>query len=219
MDLEVERAEQGLPPPTLQEQARRKPGSGPNPQISVKQVTDLLEACTLNKTQRKKLWHIVASEEGSFDFHRRTIEKKLRERGLRRCKSTKKLDINDIQRAQRYELALSRQHWGLAEWRMVIFSDEASIIVSAKRGQQKLSRFSDEKYHRDCIERQYNNYSEAMFWSCFTYDFKGPCHIYYPETLEQTPRNKELMDQLNGEEIDAECREAFNKREREKEKK
>ena len=55
MDLEVERAEQGLPPPILQEQARRKPGSGPNPQISVKQVTDLLEACTLNKTQRKKL--------------------------------------------------------------------------------------------------------------------------------------------------------------------
>ena len=56
-----------------------------------------------------------------------------------------------------------------------------------------------------------------MFWSCFTYDFKGPCHIYYPETPEQTARNEELIDQLNEEEIEAECREPFNKREREKE--
>ena len=51
-----------------------------------------------------------------------------------------KLGLTDIQRAQRYEVILSRKDWGLAEWRMVIFLDEASIIVSAKRGQQNISR-------------------------------------------------------------------------------
>jgi hypothetical protein len=61
------------------------------------------------------------------------IEKKLRER-LHRCKSTNKLGLTEIQRAQRFEVALSRKDWGLEVWQRVIFSDEALIIVSAKRG-------------------------------------------------------------------------------------
>jgi hypothetical protein len=58
-----------------------------------------------------------------------------------------------------------------------------------------------------------------MFWSCFTYNHKGPCHIYYPETLEQKAKNKEEIKQLNKEEIMAEARDTFNTREREKERK
>ena len=106
----IEYLEAGLPPPTLEEQVTRKPGSGAKPQITTEEITSLLEACTLNKKQRKKLWHVVAKEEGFFDYHRCTIEKKLRERGLRRAKSTKKLGLTDIQKAQRYEITLSRKH-------------------------------------------------------------------------------------------------------------
>jgi hypothetical protein len=141
----------------------RKPGSGAKPKITEQEITTILDSYTTNKKQRKKLWHIIAKEEGFFDLHRRMIEKKLRERGLRRCKSTKKLGLTDIQKAQRYEIALSRKDWGLKEWRKVIFSDEASIIVSAKRGMQNISRFIDERYHPNYIERRYNNYMEAMF--------------------------------------------------------
>jgi hypothetical protein len=69
-------------------------------------------------TVRSGLWgrtvpslveHIVAKEEGFFNVHRWTIEKKLQERGLCRVKSTKKLRLTDVQKAQRYELALSRK--------------------------------------------------------------------------------------------------------------
>jgi hypothetical protein len=52
-----------------------------------------------NKKQCKKLWYKVVQEEELFDFHRRTIKKKLRERGLKRAKSTKKLALTKIQRA------------------------------------------------------------------------------------------------------------------------
>ena len=98
------------------EQIRRKEGTGgSNKKITDEEVIELMEACTLNKTQRRKLWHIVAKEEGFFDVHRRTIEKKLRARSLRRTKSTKKLSLTDLQRAQRYEVALSRKDWGLEE--------------------------------------------------------------------------------------------------------
>ena len=65
------------------------------------------------------------------------------------------------------------------EWSKVVFSDKASILVGEHRGLQNLSRTLDERYHPHVIERRYNNYSEAMFWGCFSYDYKGPCHIYY----------------------------------------
>jgi hypothetical protein len=73
----VERAEQGLPPPSLAEQVARKPGSGAPSKISEEEVTRLLKSCTLNKKQRKKLWVKVAYEEAFFDLHQQTIEKKL----------------------------------------------------------------------------------------------------------------------------------------------
>jgi len=103
---------------------------------------------------------------------------------------------------------------------MVIFSDKASIIVSAKRGQQNISRIKGqiERYHPDCIERRYNNYSKAVFWACFMYDHKGPCHIYYDETPEQKTHNEEKMACLNEEKIKAEARTEFEARERKKER-
>jgi hypothetical protein len=113
--LQIEHQEQSLPPPKLEEQVARKPGSGAPLKYSVEAITNLIESCILNKKQRKKLWHLVVYEEGFWDYHRRTIEKKLRQRGLRRTKSTKKLELTDLQKAQRYEIALSRKDWGLEE--------------------------------------------------------------------------------------------------------
>jgi hypothetical protein len=137
--LYIERSEAELPSLSYKEQVTRKPGSGAPVKLTVDIVTQLLEACTLNKKQQKKLWHIVAKKEGFFDLYCSTIEKKLRARGLRHTKSTKKLGLTDIQKAQQYKIALSQKDWTLEDWRKVIFSDEASIIVSAKHGQQKIS--------------------------------------------------------------------------------
>jgi hypothetical protein len=44
-----------------------------------------------------------------------------------------------------------------------------------------------------------------MFWACFTYDFKGPCHIYYKETEEQKEEFVAKMDKLNEEEVEEEA--------------
>ena len=82
------------------EQIRYKEGSGAKPKITDKEITELMEACMLNKKQRKKLWYIVACEEGFFDLYRSTIEKKLRARSLRRLKSTKKLGLTELQKRQ-----------------------------------------------------------------------------------------------------------------------
>jgi hypothetical protein len=44
-----------------------------------------------------------------------------------------------------------------------------------------------------------------MFWRCFTYDFKGPCHVYLKETEEQREEYKERIEKLNDKEIIKEC--------------
>lgn len=48
-----------------------------------------------------------------------------------------------------------------------------------------------------------------MFWGCFTYNHKGPCHIYYKETAEQKAHYEEQMARLNKDEIEAEGQEVF----------
>jgi hypothetical protein len=56
----------------------------------------IIESCTVSKKQRKKLWHIIAKEEGFFDITHRRIKQKLYKRGLYRAKSIKKLGLTDI---------------------------------------------------------------------------------------------------------------------------
>jgi hypothetical protein len=218
-DLEVYHLEHGLPPPTIEEKIARKVGSGGNhtkePTLTEEEVKLIFDACTADKASRAKRQHHVAWELG-FNQVRSTIEHRMRQHGLYRVNSTKKLGLTDIQRAERYEIALSRKDWGYEEWSKVIFSDEASILVGEKRGQQKISRTIEERHHKDCIDRRYNNYSEAMFWACFTYHHKGPCHIYYKETAKQKEEYDALIKKNNNKEIEAEAREAFDTREADK---
>ena len=78
------------------EQIKCKEGSGAKTKIIDNEVIKLMEACMLNKSQRRKLWHIVALEEGFFNVHRRIIKRKLCARGLCRVKLINKLSLTDI---------------------------------------------------------------------------------------------------------------------------
>jgi hypothetical protein len=85
---------------------------------------------------------------------------------------------------------------------------------------QNVSRvLGEDRYYPDYIKRWYNNYTEAIFWGSFIYNFKGLCHIYYKETEEQKESNEAEIDRINEEEVEVECRVAFDAQEREKERK
>ena len=71
---------------------------------------------------------------------------------------------------------------------------------------QNLSQTQDERYYPDVIKQRYIKYSEAMFWGCFSYNYKGPCHIYYRETAEQKVNYEAQIQRLNDEEIEAKGR-------------
>ena len=79
----------------------------------------------------------------------------------------------------------------------MIWSDETAIVMGVRRGGVRIWRQPSEKYHRTCIRRRWKGYSEFMFWGCFSYDRRGPCHIYRKETAASKKAAEEFMRQIN----------------------
>ena len=44
---------------------------------------------------------------------------------------------------------------------------------------------------KSCIRERWKGHAEFMFWGYYSYDRKGPCHIWTPETAQK----KKLADQ------------------------
>ena len=57
-----------------------------------------------------------------------------------------------------------------------------------------------------------------MFQGCFTYNYKGPCYVYYLKTAEQKELYKDAIKILNAKEVEAKCYKAFAEQEKEKER-
>jgi hypothetical protein len=186
-------------PTSLHDRTVLAPKTGRRHALSELNKEQLDNAINQDRHHREMLQYEVAQEiEEPFPHtSKSTIRREARALGIHRVKPTKKLSLTPIQEAIRYELALSRKDWTIDDWKRVTFSDEASILVGEHRGRHLISRKVDERYNKDCIEVRYNSYSEAMFWGCFSYDFKGPCHVYLKETAAQTQHYQKIIDDHN----------------------
>ena len=49
----------------------------------------------------------------------------------------------------------------------------------------------------EITRKRWKSYSEFMFWGCFSYDRKGPCHIWKPESAAEKQAAKEEIDKWN----------------------
>lgn len=88
------------------------------------------------------------------------------------------------------QFAKDHEHWTLEDWKRVIWSDETSVVIGHRRGGWRLWRRPDEAFVYSCIRPRWAGYMEFMWWSCFSYDEKGPYHIWVPET----PAEKKAAD-------------------------
>ena len=93
-------------------------------------------------------------------------------------KNTKKPSLTDVMMEARLQFCLRYQDWTLEDWKNVIWTDETSLMLNAKRGlKNRVWRTPNERYIRTCVRRRWKDYSESMFWGSFSYDEKGPFHI------------------------------------------
>lgn len=165
--------------------------SGRPKEISDAVEKHLLDLVIEDRNGREKSSEVLAYESGISTSSTLRI---LHKNGFGSVKPTRKPGLNREQRKARLEFCLAHQHWTLEDWKNVIWSDETSVILT-RRGSQRLWRRPDEGFERSVIRNRWKGFSEFMFWGCFSYDFKGPCHIWTPETaVERTDAEKEIKE-------------------------
>jgi transposase len=154
----------------------------------------LLESVKLDRSGREKSSEVLAYECG---ISRSSALRILHKYGLSNVKPTRKPGLNAVQRAARLAFCLDHADWSLEDWKRVIWSDETSVILGQRRGAIRLWRESGEAYEHTCIRRRWKGYSEFMFWGCFSWDKKGPCHIWTKETAHQRKEADKELIKLN----------------------
>lgn len=128
-----------------------------------------------------------------------TVWRVLKRAGFRKTKPTRKPGLTKKMRNERLEWCRRHESWTLDDWKNVIWSDETSVVLLHRRGGYRVWRKSDERFLRSCIRERWKGASEFMFWGCFSYEKKGPCHCWCPETAREKREAEEAVKRLNDE--------------------
>ena len=67
----------------------------------------------------------------------------------------------------------------------MIWTDETSVQLGSVCGKRRVWRRPDKAFHHHVIVRRWKGFSELMWWSSFSYEKKGPFHIWEDETKEE----------------------------------
>ena len=150
-------------------------------------VTPEIEQAILNnvrhdRNSRKKSSAVLGYKHGVSSA---TILNVLRRNNFRSCKTTIKPGLDSAMKEARLQFCLRYRHWTLDDWKNVIWSDETSVVLGSRRGRRFQWRTPNEKYAQTCIRSIWKGCSEFMFWGCFSYEKKGPFHIWKPETAAE----------------------------------
>jgi transposase len=132
----------------------------------------------------------------------------LHRNGYHKVKPTRKPGLSDAARKARLEWCLQFKDWTLEDWKQVLWSDETSVVYGTRRGGERVWRTVYEVNTKTCRRQRWKGYSEFMFWGCFSYEHRGPCHIWSKETAhEKKVAAAELA--ARNREIEADCREQW----------
>lgn len=144
------------------------------------------------------------SQEG-VNISATTVRQILKKAGYKKTKPTRKPGLTKKMREERLAWCKEREKWTLEDWKNVIWTDETSVVLNHRRGGYRIWRKSDEAFLRSTIRERWKGYSEFMFWGSFSYDKKGPCHCWQPESRKQKEEARKAIEALN-QELEAEAR-------------
>jgi hypothetical protein len=152
----------------------------------------------------QKIAEIVSPLAKGGKISARTIHRILHRRGYKPCKPTRKPSLTKDAKLARLNWCLDHKDWTLEDWKNVIWSDETSVTWGGQKGKIRVWRREDEAYNYHCIRRRWKGFKQFMFWGCFSYEEKGPCHIWEEET-EKEKREAPKWTEERNKELEAEC--------------
>jgi hypothetical protein len=175
-----------------------RPRSG-RPKISIDAIKCVLKVVLRNSTTRGFSTAVIAKQvrKKGHEVAPRTVWKVLTQAGYSQCKLTVKPGLNKANMKERLEWCKEHEHWTLEDWKNVIFTDETAVQLGGTRGKRRVWRLPGEAYSKHCIRRRWKGFSEFMFWGSFSYDKKGPCHVWEKESTQEKKDRKADLDARN----------------------
>jgi transposase len=170
------------------------PRSGRPTKATEEQKAELLDHVRKDRTGREK----STAELGELiGVSPRTAHRILRNAGLVKRKPTWKPGLTPAMREARLQFALRHRDWTLKDWKNVIWTDETSVVLGHRRGGVRVWRRPGERYDKTCVRTRWKKASEFMFWGTFSYEHKGPMHIWKTETAAEKKVAQIEIDRLN----------------------
>lgn len=170
--------------------------SGRLKEISEEVEKEILSAVRSDRSGREKLSEVLAYDAG---ISRSSALRILHKYGLHNVKPTTKPGLTPEMKKARYEWALAHKDWTLEDWKDVIWTDETSVVLGHRRGAVRVWRIAEEVFTDTVIRRRWKGFSDFMFWGSFTYDEKGPCHVWRSQTVVQRKKDDLKLVKLNEE--------------------
>lgn len=128
------------------------------------------------KGDRKKNLKVVTADynnNNNVQVSQKTVWRRLRQFGFRRCVCKKKIRIRVANRVKRVRWCREKRNWTVqGNWKHVIFSDESQIVIGDDN-RIYVWRKSDEAWLPECISPGVNRRLSVMIWGSITYNGVG----------------------------------------------
>lgn len=146
--------------------------------------SEIIAKVTTDRYGREKSTAEIA---GEVQVSQSTVARVLKKSGYKKVKPTWKPDLTPTMKKARLEFAIRYKDWTIEDWKRVIWTDETSVILGQRRGNNRIWRTVEEGQQpvTATIRERYSGYTEFMFWGCFSYDYKGPCHYWKSEIAKE----------------------------------
>lgn len=160
------------------------PRSGRPSTITIEVETEVVEHVTQNRNTREQtLGEIsLAIKDKGHKISPTSLQRVLKKYNFRPCKQTRKPALDERMMELRLNFCLKYKDWTLEDWKNIIQTDKTSVVLNSRRGRVRIWRRPWEVCQKSCVRRRFAGFSEFMFWGCYSYDKKGPCHVQKPKT-------------------------------------
>ena len=141
----------------------------------------------------------IKRESGFGHVSNQTISRALEDRGIGQYREEFKFILKSENKIIRLRYCEERKHWTMVEWGNTGFTDEMSIEVGAQFGLNCVWRDKTEQWHEDCVGARKKQGPTVMCWGMIGWNFKGPFHVWLPESDEEKAESLLVIENLMGE--------------------
>ena len=149
----------------------RTPGSG-RKRKTTERSDRFIAKCSKSGTPTKKQITNELKHQTGVEVSTKTIQRRLREKGIHWRKKSKKPYVSEKNRVARLKFAREHAGWSIEQWERVVWSDE-SPFGCKNQSQQHVWRAKQESGVRRAMQGTVKHQKSINVWGCFSWNGVG----------------------------------------------